>query len=80
MLDAALDKCFYNVYTALNTNLTFYKLTSYSIFRLIMFDLDPNPIVQLEPQTSSNVNIENPLTYSTSKGRKKIQKDNQKAH
>lgn len=43
----------------------------YFIFRLIMFDLDPNPIVQLEPQTSSNVNIENPLAYSTSTGRKK---------
>lgn len=44
-----------------------------------MYDLDPNPIVQLEPQTSSNVNIENPLTYSTSTGRKKDSKGQSKS-
>ncbi|GAY55904.1 hypothetical protein CUMW_167670, partial [Citrus unshiu] len=34
--------------------------------RLIMSDLDPDPVVQLNPQTSSNVNVENPQTHSIS--------------
>ncbi|GAY55905.1 hypothetical protein CUMW_167670, partial [Citrus unshiu] len=34
--------------------------------QLIMSDLDPDPVVQLNPQTSSNVNVENPQTHSIS--------------
>ncbi|XP_024038235.1 zinc finger BED domain-containing protein RICESLEEPER 2-like [Citrus clementina] len=39
--------------------------------RLIMSDLDPDPIVQINPQTSSNVNAENPQTHSISGGTKR---------
>ncbi|GAY55903.1 hypothetical protein CUMW_167660 [Citrus unshiu] len=38
---------------------------------LIMSDLDPDPVVQLNPQTSSNVNVENPQTHSISGGTKR---------
>ncbi|KAK9179823.1 hypothetical protein WN943_029029 [Citrus x changshan-huyou] len=33
-----------------------------------MSDLDPDPVVQLNPQTSNNVNAENPQTHSISGG------------
>lgn len=35
-----------------------------------MSNLDPHSIVQLNPQTSSNVNVANPQTHSTSGGTK----------
>lgn len=36
-----------------------------------MSDLDPDPVVQLNPQSSINVNAENPQTNSTSGGTKR---------
>ena len=35
-----------------------------------MYDLHLDPVVQLNPQTSSNVNAENPQTHSISGGKK----------